>query len=245
MKTTLRLPLIAGTAGICIVLFAALTPPERTEPLTAGVGAFSEAPNDTLVYGERFALSFLLLGVVPCGACALLWTSEPRAVRRVLGVVRPARFFSPWFIAGYVVVGCAFGAVGAASPDLSTYYPYHPRLPEIVRATPWIFPAHALVYLCAYYVPWEILFRGILILPFLSDAAEAGQNEARMYGIAALQAVPSALLHFGHPVSESLSAVVFGLAAGWLVVKTRSVVPPLIVHAAAGISLDLLIILAT
>jgi membrane protease YdiL (CAAX protease family) len=64
-----------------------------------------------------------------------------------------------------------------------------------------------------------------------------------LLAVACLQALPSTLLHFGHPWSETLAALPFGLAAGWLALATGSILPGLALHAAAGLFLDLFILL--
>jgi membrane protease YdiL (CAAX protease family) len=103
------------------------------------------------------------------------------------------------------------------------------------------------------------LFRGILVFPLLrlleaggsgtsrrqGAAGEAGfrSGSAALLAVACLQALPSTLLHFGHPWSETLAALPFGLAAGWLALATGSILPGLALHAAAGLFLDLFILL--
>ncbi|HUX50091.1 MAG TPA: CPBP family intramembrane glutamic endopeptidase, partial [Spirochaetia bacterium] len=49
--------------------------------------------------------------------------------------------------------------------------------------------------------------------------------------------------HFGHPFNEMASAVLFGVLAGWLVVRTRSIIPGLLIHAAVGMTLDTALLL--
>jgi membrane protease YdiL (CAAX protease family) len=46
------------------------------------------------------------------------------------------------------------------------------------------------------------------------------------------------LLHVGHPLSETLGAIPFGLALGVLALRTRSILPGLLLHAAIGLATD-------
>jgi membrane protease YdiL (CAAX protease family) len=74
-------------------------------------------------------------------------------------------------------------------------------------------------------------------------AAAGGWPPAALLAVACLQALPSTLLHFGHPWSETLVALPFGLVLGWLALATGSLLPGLALHASAGIFLDLFILL--
>lgn len=109
---------------------------------------------------------------------------------------------------------------------------------------------HLLAYVVLYYLPWEFLFRGVLaVLPvgvFRQFAKENGTSSVPVEAlllIASIQIIPSAILHVGHPVTETLGAVVFGVIAAFFAVKTGSVVPGLILHAAVGLSLDTVVII--
>ena len=80
------------------------------------------------------------------------------------------------------------------------------------------------------------------LLRLVDGRGEAGLQPS-LLAVACLQALPSTLLHFGHPWSETLAALPFGLAAGWLALATGSILPGLTLHAAAGLFLDLFILL--
>ena len=81
----------------------------------------------------------------------------------------------------------------------------------------------------------------MLIFPFLGEQSNSVSGKALL--IASFQVIPSSLLHFGHPGSETIGAVFLGFIAGWITVKTRSIIPALLFHAASGIALDLAIVL--
>ncbi len=86
-----------------------------------------------------------------------------------------------------------------------------------------------------YYVGWEFLFRGAMLF-----------SVERVYGpVAAIlvQLIPSALVHIGKPASESFGAIIGGLIFGFLAIRTRSFIYPLILHACLGIGTDIFTIL--
>ena len=142
--------------------------------------------------------------------------------------------------------GVGLGIVSAQMRPLQTYYPLAHSLVDYANSHGlWSVMLYGTVYLFLFYIPWEIFFRGILILPFISDLAEGdgSGHGAHIISIAAFQAIPSALLHFGHPASETFGALVFGLIAGYVVVKTRSILPSLAFHAATGIALDVCLVI--
>jgi hypothetical protein len=59
-----------------------------------------------------------------------------------------------------------------------------------------------------------------------------------LLGIAMLQTIPTVLIHFPHPITETMGTVVFGFLSAVIVLRTRSVFPVLLIHALAGIVLD-------
>ncbi len=64
-----------------------------------------------------------------------------------------------------------------------------------------------------YFFAWEFHFRGFLLGVL-----------KRRFGILAIviQTVPFVMMHFGKPSSESLAAVVAGIALGWWAYRSRS-----------------------
>lgn len=91
------------------------------------------------------------------------------------------------------------------------------------------------VFYLVYYLGWEFLFRGFMLF---------GLEEK--YGALAailLQMIPSTIVHIGKPASESFAAIVAGLVFGYIAVRTRSILYPLILHAAVGIGTDVFVML--
>jgi len=233
-------------AGIGVVLYSHFSNPLITAG-AAGMptlfGTLVKLPGDLPQYTNRFFLSFLLLGVVPFFV-TLVFREKPA----LLGFRRPRSFFRPplfFFIAGAAVLG---GYAGSRSAEFASFYPYSSTMVELAAEQGLaVFFLHGALYFLFYYVPWEFFFRGFLIFPFVRELVPGFEDSKRvtprMLAIASFQVIPSALLHFGHPVSESLGAVVFGLAAAWFALKTRSIWPALVFHGVMGISLDFFLFL--
>jgi hypothetical protein len=139
--------------------------------------------------------------------------------------------------------------LGAYDPGLYSYYPYsHYIRMRAASGAFGFYLLHALAYALLYYLPWELFFRGVLILPFVGHFEPDPHRWLRrpyLFALASFQIIPSAMLHIGHPLGESMGAVAFGLLAAYFVLKTRSIVLPLVLHIAAGLVLDLAIILRT
>ena len=87
------------------------------------------------------------------------------------------------------------------------------------------------------------MFRGIFVVYITGGNRRSEPSDMGLPVVALLQAVPSAIIHIGHPQSEIFGALLFGFAAGYVTYATRSILPGLIVHALAGVSLDLALVL--
>jgi membrane protease YdiL (CAAX protease family) len=237
-------------ASLSCLLYSAFTPPLLSPEAASRIPLIGSLPGDLPGYWARFILSFLLLGLAP-GAMALAFREKCAG----LGLsFRTPLLRKPWFWL-LLPAAAAIGAIGAASPDLGSFYPYSRDLIGAVgREGLSPFFGHYAAYFFLYYVPWEFLFRGFLLFPFALTAERAfaassdgaGAAEARAAVLAALvlfQTIPSTMLHFGHPVTELASAVAAGLVFGALAWKTRSIIPGLLLHASLGLGTDLFIVL--
>jgi membrane protease YdiL (CAAX protease family) len=232
-----RRHLIIAVTALCLIGYIYLTPPTSQSSVLRELGIDTRLSAQSEMYYQRFALSFILLGVFPAMAARICGFKLG-----AMGLRKPVCRRLPFWLVAAVTGGALIGFIGSLSPALSHVYPYDPSLPEKVKSTTILpFLLHAVYYGVLYYLPWELLFRGVLIFPFLDepDGAVSGKS----YLIASFQVIPSSILHLGHPGSETVGAVFLGFIAGWIAVKTRSIIPALLFHAAAGIVLDLAIVL--
>ncbi len=233
-----REALLAAVTGPAAIAYTYLTPPLVGAELLGRLPWIGRLPGDLPAYALRFASSFLLLGMLPL-AVALALGERPGG----LGLRRPRPLRPRWLYPLLAPAILAAVFLGSRNPALFSYYPYSRTL-----ALAWGgagFALHALLYAALYYLPWELLFRGVLLVPLvrLADRRLAEEGLGAVSGIPlaiiVFQAIFSSLLHFGHPFSETLVAFPFGLLLGWLALRTGSLLPGLALHILAGIGQDL------
>ena len=239
-KDQIGLITILASSGLALVGYTYLTPPVRTKAFIEDITLFQSFPLDVPMYVERFLLAFLLLGVLPA-ITALVFHVGPKSA----GLTTKLFPVKPVHLILLLGAGVAIGAIGSVFGELDSQYPYLRSLSSLVRSRGWIFfIAHAFAYLLLYYLPWEFLFRGVLVLGLLEKTeVDRWPLSAAAVAIASFQSLPSTLLHFGHPFTETLMALPLGLALGIVVLRCGSIVPGFVFHAATGISLDLFIVL--
>lgn len=98
------------------------------------------------------------------------------------------------------------------------------------------FIAHASGRVFLFYLGWEFLFRGFLLFGLRQTTGDA---------IAiCIQTLPSALWHINYPAGELYMSIAAGILFGWLALRTRSILWPLLLHAGIGIVTDLSITLS-
>ena len=239
--TAERRHILLAAVALCLIGYIYLTPPMSQSSIAAWLGFETGFTADFEMYLQRFILAFILLGVVPLLAARVCGYRL-----RDLGLKKPdGRHTAVWLIVA-LAAGAVLGIVGSLSTPFSSYYPYDGALVEKVsNSGVWPFLLHAGFYGFLFYLPWELLFRGVLIFPLIEKKIDGITLSGRTFFLASIQVIPSSLLHFGHPAIETVGAVFFGFFAGWITVKTRSIIPALIVHAASGIFLDLAVVLRT
>ena len=231
--------IVIALATVLITLFVYLTPPGPLEGLMPGFSLFHIFEGDLPEYISRFALSFLLFALVPIGYIKI--TGQKFSL---LGISMVGRiFFKDKSYLLLILLCLTIGISSSFDNALAAYYPYSKTLAAMAVEKHWSYAlVHAVSYILFYYIPWEIFFRGFLIFPLFSKGAlEKEKISPSLLVIASIQVIPSSLIHFGHPISETLGAIPFGIICAWLVVKYRSIIPGLILHAITGVTMDLFI----
>jgi membrane protease YdiL (CAAX protease family) len=172
-----------------------------------------------------FAAWAVLLLAVPCATIAVT-AARPLEAFASFGLTL-GRTGLGLALAGLgLPVAVALGLLSFRDPEMRAMYP----LAKAPLADGRRFAAYELSYLVLYYLPWEFVFRGALLLPLVPAVG--------LVPALALQTVLSTLFHIGHPRSEILAAAGAGLVLGLVAYTTGSVLYTLVMHAAAGISLD-------
>ncbi len=218
---------VVVTAATGLTLFALAVTPPGSAPL-ARLLAGAE-PTPFLDYAVRFGAAAVLLGVAPAVA-----VRAAGGRLREIGA-RRAKRIHPVAVLLACAVAAFVGVVSLQDPELAAFYPYARRYTLELARSPAGVAAHALAYLCFYYLPWELTFRGALLFPLVP---RRGAGAGGVLLAATPQALASTLMHVGHPAVELAVAFPFGLALGMLAVRTGSLLPGLLIHAAAGIALD-------
>jgi membrane protease YdiL (CAAX protease family) len=229
-------------AGMAMIGYTYLTPPLLPEAWAGMLPLLGTLQGDLPVYAWRFFLSFALLGVLPFGV-ALALGETPRS----LGLRRPRQPFPRGFFLLFLGVVLLAAWLGGNNGETAAYYPYSRTLLQRFAAGDFrLFPLHAALYVGLYYLPWELFFRGLLLLPFLRllekrARATAGSADPALLAVACFQALPSTMVHYHHPLPEVIIALPFGIALGYLVLRTRSILPAILLHALVGVGQDLVI----
>lgn len=230
-----------------IIIFMFFGKTQENLELVRHLPILRRLPGDYPQYVLYFTLSFLFLGFFPFLAAVLSGKHL-----KELGLIRPRPLFKRKITYSVVVaVIVIFGFSNAYNHEIYDYYPLSESLIHSIDAHGFhYFVLHTFIYFFLFYLPWELAFRGLLVFPFIYQfcsekelAADKWQMNPKIITIALIQVIPSSLLHFGHPVIESLGAIAFGFFMAYVVVKTRSIFWSLVMHTGVGIFLDLIIIL--
>ncbi len=251
-RPLLQAIIIVAISALMCVVFTAFNPPVFTiTSIPFVMERFTMTPQRA-DYWWRFMLSMLFMGIIPFATGKIIGLS-----RQEMGLASGLSFMKkPLFLVA-LPVAFLIGAVGGASPDLGSYYPYATDLVEIVKQEGVIhLMGHLAAYFFLYYLPWEFFFRGFMLFPFVLAATQlrvsvpkdssAYQGATMMLVFAVLfQTIPSTMLHFGHPFSELLSAIPAGMLFGYIAYISKSIVPALLLHAFVGFGTDTYIVLSS
>jgi uncharacterized protein len=146
----------------------------------------------------------LLYLIIPMILILVVFKESPVRYGFSLGNWKKGILFT---IGGILIVTPIIWLVGSFDSGMNAYY--SPMRSEL----PW----QTLLNLLG----WEFLFRGWILFGY---ASEFGLNALW------LQAVPFALAHIGKPELETISTIFGGFAFGWIALKTRSFLYPLLIH---------------
>ena len=238
--------LLASTIFMVIYLYINRSDGYKLIDLRPLVNQIADLPGDLPNYVIRFFSSAVFLGILPITLALFLgYPIRYLGLRRSAGFLRSKTFWICLLVAPISAIG------GALTTDLYNFYPFSHTLIDLSPSNPGVLAIHALCYFTLYYLPWEILFRGILIFPFLppstveaplSPSPDEVMAAPTILIVASWQILPTVLMHLPNPISETLGAIPFGFLCAYLAVRFRSIWPGLIIHASAGIAVDFAII---
>jgi membrane protease YdiL (CAAX protease family) len=217
------------SAGLILVAVVTLTAfYYRLRADTVGVAAgdsLSAVTGPVLPFMAHNLAALMVLGMAPLAAARWLCRLPLAGLGMGRGHVRTGL---AWLAVG-VPVAMLLGALSAGNPAMRAVYPLQPDLAPTAGS----FLPHVLGQL-AFYVGWEVLFRGVLLFGLSRRFGFAGAN--------LIQTALSVIAHFGRPLPEALAAIPAGLAFGGVARQSRSIWPVVLIHLAAGAAQDWFII---
>jgi hypothetical protein len=172
-----------------------------------------------------FMASLLLLGIIPILIAAIGFRIKLTDLGLGLGNKRLTLILT--LIAIPTMILLAF--LSAKNPAFRAEYPLNRALVTDQSGL----SLYMLIY-AAYYIGWEIFFRGFMLFGLKDSLGE--------FNSILIQTIPSCLMHIGKPDAEIFSSIIAGLIFGWVVLKCRSIWPVFWGHWALGAFLDVFII---
>jgi len=225
----------------CMVFYLYLNPPLNR--YTSGLAEqIINLPGDFPSYVWRFGMATLFLGIIPLSICFVLGFRPARLGLRWDWSFLHSRVF--WI---FLISNVLIAVASTKKSELFSFYPFSKTLITAVKENGWMFGVHAVCYTLFYYLPWEIMFRGVLVFPFIPKASLDSKLRLERYPtllvLAAIQTMPTTLMHIVHPITETLGAIPFGIICAYLTLRFRTILAPLVLHATVGVLVDLVIIL--
>ncbi len=189
-------------------------------------GALASESVRTWIY---YFSTLLLFGVIPAVLIKFVWRSSLANFGVSLG---DWKFGLAATAVLLPVIAVLFLIPAAQMTDMRAFYPIDKSAMESVSA----FITYSLGRVLLFYVGWEFLFRGFLLF---SIRRVTGDITA-----ICIQTLPSALWHIAYPTGELYMSIAAGILFGWLALRTRSILWPLLLHSGIGIITDLSITLS-
>lgn len=185
-------------------------------------GSSSVAPLLFLWNARKIWSAFFIMGVVP--ACVVKFVFHERLADYGLFLKSPKRIATSclFFLPLFLITGWASGYVKG-------FYNVYPFNSLAGLSWPCLL-VHTALYFFLYYLSWEFMFRGFIQLGLTQTL---GAAPAVM-----IQVVLSTMLHYGHPITETLGCIAGGILWGYLVFRTKSIWSGWAQHALLGIALD-------
>ena len=187
-------------------------------------GMVQGLPQRWVLFGW-FGVNVLCLLVVPCILIKFVWRRDLSEFGLQLGNWKWWGRIALAFIAVMVPVV----ALASRWPQFQSYYPRYPW----ARLEPISFVTSELGWL-AYFFAWEFFFRGFLL-----------STLAPRLGTVAIfvQMIPFVMTHFPKPEAEAASAIVAGIALGYMAYYGRSFVGTWLLHWLVAAFMDAMVVL--
>ncbi|MCZ7555357.1 MAG: CPBP family intramembrane metalloprotease [Bacteroidia bacterium] len=185
--------------------------------------------SDTARVWAYYGATVLLFGLLPALVIRVLWKDALADYGVCIGDwkfgLRAIAVLLP-------VISLLFLLPAASMEDMRATYPVDRAAGDSLSR----FLVHSAGRLLLFYAAWEFLFRGFLLFGLRRISGDAVAI--------CVQTIPSALWHINYPAGELYMSIAGGLLFGWLALRTRSVLWPLLLHAGIGVVTDASIILS-
>jgi membrane protease YdiL (CAAX protease family) len=164
------------------------------------------------ILGDDTLSSFVFYFLIPLGIILLVFREDPRQFGLRLGDWRQGLL---WTVLGILLMAVII--VGLAQlEEFRSYYRLasfqQPLSPEVLE-----FALRQAIYMFS----WEFIFRGFMLFG-LKD---------RLGSLAIwIQAIPFAIMHLGKPELETLSTIFGGAAFGYVDLRSKSILPSVVIH---------------
>jgi membrane protease YdiL (CAAX protease family) len=175
------------------------------------------------------ATTILLMGIVPLAIVTLIFRESGRDYGLRLGNWK----FGLLFIAVTFPIIAAVSLYPATKiPEMRIFYPIDKGAALSISAFLQLELPSAILLL-----GWEFLFRGFMIFGL--------RDRVGSWLAICIQTIPSTLWHIGLPWGVTFGALIGGVMFGFLAVRTKSILWPLLLHYLIWVGLDLFIILTS
>ncbi len=189
---------------------------------------FNALSNNALfdMYSHMFEyfIAFVLLFILPLILIKYAFKEKTKKYGLEFGDVK----FGLKFTAIAIVLLIPILIIVALLPDLQATYPGARSV--IGRLKPFLLIEF---FYMLYYIGWEFFFRGYMLF----GLKEKFGNLAAIL----IQTIPSCLMHIGKPEVEILGSIAAGIIFGYLAIRTRSILYPLLIHLFIGVFTDTMI----
>lgn len=209
-------------AAAAVTPSAAIAPPAAISPSTGDAMGWSP-----FFQGEiRVFAAFFVMGIIPALIVRFVFHEKLADYG-----VRLGNFFTLRSLLIFTPVMILLGYLASLNGGFTLIYPYNPN--ASTSAGRFVLDSVLLFFL--YYTAWEFMFRGLMLHGLIDSCG--------IYNAVLISALASAMLHFGHPLTEVLGAVGGGVFWGLLALRTKSILSGAVQHAALGIALNAFLVM--
>ncbi len=216
-----RRELLAALAIISGVILTTLHRQACGVDSLPAVGMLSSATARVWTY---FSCTLVIFGVIPAMLIRHVWKAPLSDFGVVLGDWKFGLSATGILLP---LIAVALLLPAARMEDMRSFYPVDKAAADSAAR----FLPYAVGRVLLFYVAWEFFFRGFLLFGL---RASVGDITA-----ICIQTIPSALWHIAYPTGELYASIAAGLLFGWLAIRTRSILWPLLLHAGIGVITDL------